>query len=65
MSRQDSDDRKEFVGQIIDVFEDFLSNRNVRLDNKLCEVGSDEAVIYGRNYVELNKQLGALVDAWI
>lgn len=55
-------DRKELIGQIIDIFEDFLSDRNVRLDNKHCEVGSNDAVIYGKNYDELRDKIQSLLD---
>lgn len=54
----------EFVGQIIDVFEDFLSDRNIRLDRKHCEVGSSEPIIYGNNYDELEFMLNTLMNEW-
>lgn len=58
------EDRKEFIGQIIDIFEDFLSDRNIRLDNKHCEVGSNDAIIYGKNYVRIKNDIESLLNEW-
>ena len=57
-------DVNEFLGQIIDVFDDFLSAHNVRLDKRHCEVGSDEPVIYGNNYDELEFMLQDMMADW-
>ena len=57
-------DSSEFLGQIIDVFDDFLSDRSIRLDKRHCEVGSDEPIIYGNNYDELEFMLSSLMDEW-
>lgn len=58
------EDRKEIIGQIIDIFEDFLSDRNIRLDNKHCEVGSNDAIIYGKNYVRIKNDIESLLNEW-
>ena len=55
------DDKTEFIGQVISIFDDFLSDHNVRLDNRHYEVGSDDAVIYGKNYDELVARLACLL----
>ena len=39
-------DRKEFIGQIIDVFEDFLEQHNVVIKN----VEDTDAIIFGADY---------------
>lgn len=54
----------EFVGQIIDIFEDFLTEKKVNLYNadKQCE--PDEAIIYGNDYDFLAKKIRVLMDNW-
>lgn len=61
----------EFIGQIIDVFEDFLTDRNIVLNNPeiqwAIEDGEDPeelAVIYGTDYGELQTALENLLRAW-
>jgi hypothetical protein len=45
---------REFVGQIIDIFEDFLEDRNIELQNSEREQsGADAAIIYGTDYGQL------------
>jgi len=66
-------DKAEFVGQIIDIFEDFLAERNVEIDNDdrdeaRCEMGDDEdtefAIIYGCDYGELQTSLETMFEHW-
>lgn len=65
------DDRAEFIGQIIDMFEDFLTDRGVELDNMdkqdALENGEDAdtlAVIYGEDYDELQDGLECIFEHW-
>ena len=57
-------EKAEFLGQIIDIFEDFLEERGVRLDNPEREEDDDAAIIYGTDYGELQSQLEALMVGW-
>lgn len=57
-------DRLEFLGQIIDIFDDFLSERNVMLDKKHHEVGSSDPVIYGDNYFDIEFKLDKMMSEW-
>ena len=52
----------EFIGQIIDIFEDFLSERNIQLNTDKNE--NTYAVIYGSNYDELNDKLKTMMNQW-
>ena len=54
----------EFVGQIIDIFEDFLEDHNVTLDNPEKEQDPDAAIIYGSNYGDLYQQIEELLVNW-
>lgn len=66
-----SKDVPEFVGQIIDIFEDFLADRDIILDNDEREQaiyeGQDPgevAIIYGTDYGELQTALEAMLINW-
>ena len=50
------EDRAEFVGQIIDIFEDFLEERGVMITNSEREESAEDnsAIIYGSDYGELS-----------
>jgi hypothetical protein len=52
-------DKNEFIGQIIDTFEDFLENHEVRLENS-----NDDAIITGSDYDSLKTEIGQLMDNW-
>ena len=54
----------EFVGQIIDIFEDFLEDHNVTLDNSEKEQDPDAAIIYGSDYGDLYQQIEELLVNW-
>ena len=55
----------EFIGQIIDIFEDFLDERKVRLDNPEKTYSRDDpAIIYGTDYGELQRNLGDMMINW-
>lgn len=59
---------QEFIGQIIDIFEDFLDDRKVILDNpERSEPGVDPesaANIYGTDYGDLQSALEELLANW-
>lgn len=54
----------EFVGQIIDIFEDFLTEKKVDLYNADKQGEPDEAIIYGNDYDFLAKKIRSLMDNW-
>lgn len=54
----------EFVGQIIDIFEDFLTEKKVDLYNADKQGEPDEAIIYGNDYDFLAKKIRVLMDNW-
>lgn len=47
----------EFIGQIIDIFEDFLEEREVTLPNDEREQDEYAAIIYGTDYDQLQTEL--------
>ena len=65
------DDLPEFTGQIIDIFEDFLDDRNIVLDNpekeEAIKDGEDPdeiANIYGSDYGELQTAIESTMINW-
>lgn len=65
------EDLPEFVGQIIDIFEDFLDDRNIVLQNDEREDAIDDgaepdsvAIIYGSDYGELQTALEDTLYNW-
>lgn len=61
----------ELVGQIIDIFEDFLEEKGIQIDNPekdeavICgEHPDDLAIIYGTDYGELQSQIEATLVRW-
>lgn len=68
------EDRCEFVGQIIDIFEDFLEERGVSfpetrqmmIDAGCSEEEADEndVIIYGDYYGELQSQIEQMLAHW-
>ena len=62
-------DRPEFVGQIIDIFEDFLEEKGVKLpveEDEMYDADGDEnrAIIYGSNYDELQASIEDRLREW-
>lgn len=57
-------DLPEFVGQIIDIFEDFLEDRDIKLPNKDRDQDPDAAIIYGDDYGELQSDIESLLKNW-
>lgn len=71
----DRDDMAEFVGQIIDIFEDFLAEKEIEIDNDerdeaRCEMTEEElddcelAIIYGCDYGELQTSIENMLEHW-
>lgn len=67
----EANDKAEFVGQVIDLFEDFLEERGISLKNEekngLAAAGEDpeqEAIIYGADYDQLQAGIEELLENW-
>ena len=56
--------RVEFVGQLIDIFEDFLEARGVTLDNPERDTDPDAAIIYGNDYAQLQSAIEDTLQNW-
>ena len=62
-------DAPEFIGQIIDIFEDFLDARGVVLKNEERDTDEDldpeeAANIYGDDYDELKDSIANMLSRW-
>ena len=65
MKRIDQNDKAEFLGQIIDIFEDFLEERGVMFPNEERDQDPDNAaIIYGTDYGYLSEELETLMIGW-
>lgn len=71
MKRIGKNEKAEFFGQIIDVFEDFLEARGIMLNNPerdyAIEDGADPeevAIIYGSDYGDLQTELEDMMISW-
>ena len=56
--------RKMCIWEILDVFEDFLEEHNVVIENPEKEESNDPAILYGTHYGELEDELDALLISW-
>ena len=59
-----NEDTSEFLGRIIDIFEDFLEEKGINIDNPEKEDNDHAAIIYGSYYGILQDQLKDLMKAW-
>ena len=58
------EDREEFIGQIIDTFEDFLESKGVDIQNDEKEDDEVHAILYGSDYDELRSELNRMMINW-
>lgn len=65
------ENQPEFIGQIIDIFEDFLTEKGVTLNNPEIQEAIDEgedpkdlAIISGSDYSSLQNSLTAMLTEW-
>ena len=65
------ENQPEFIGQIIDIFEDFLTEKGVTLNNPEIQEAIDEgedpkdlAIISGSDYGSLQDSLTAMLTEW-
>lgn len=65
MKRIGKNDKAEFLGQIIDIFEDFLEEHGVMFPNEERAQDPDNAaIIYGTDYGYLSEELETLMIGW-
>lgn len=66
LSPVSGNDQAEFVGQIIDIFEDFLSEKGVTFPNLERDESEDDnaAIIYGSDYGYCQDRLEEMMRAW-
>lgn len=57
-------DRAEFVGQIIDIFEDFLESKGIDIPNEDKDQSENPAIIYGMDYGELQSAIESMMQHW-
>ena len=60
-----AEEEPEFVGQIVDVFEDFLDGKGITIENSEREGDDDEAIIYGSDYDEIADGIREIISRWI
>lgn len=65
------ENQPEFIGQIIDIFEDFLTEKGITLNNPEIQEAIDEgedpkdlAIISGSDYSSLQDSLTAMLTEW-
>ena len=59
------ENQSEFLGQIIDIFEDFLEDHNIDVPNEERDGDDDNpAIIYGSDYDQIQNELLELMKAW-
>ena len=58
-------DEAEFIGQFIDVFEDFLDSKGICIDNADRDEDDDNAaIIYGEDYDILADEILSILHNW-
>lgn len=58
-------DEAEFIGQFIDVFEDFLDSKGISIDNADRDADDDDAaIIYGDDYDILADEILSVLHNW-
>lgn len=54
----------EFIGNIIDIFEDFLESKGIDIPNEDKEQSDNPAIIYGMDYGDLSSRLESMMEQW-
>jgi len=55
---------QELIGQIIDIFDDFLESKGIDIPNPEKTESESPAVFYGSDYGEVQSQLEVLLSGW-
>ena len=64
MMKLNNSERMELIGQLIDVFEDFLDGKGIVIPNSEKEQDPDAANIYGTDYGWIMDELEAALVNW-
>ena len=64
MSQIKREDLAEFIGQIIDDFEDFLEDKKVTIPNPERDGDENAAIIYGTDYGDLRDGIERTLKNW-
>ena len=56
------EDKAELIGQIIDVFEDFLDEKGIVIETP--EEEENQAIIYGDDYYQLEDKIAETLINW-
>ena len=64
MMKLNNSERMELIGQLVDVFEDFLDARGIGILNPEKNEDPDAANIYGTDYSEIADGLEATLTNW-
>ena len=59
-----SRNRAEFLGQIIDVFEDFLESKGIDIPNEDKDQSENPAILYGMDYGVLQSGIEGIMVRW-
>lgn len=59
-----TNDKAEFIGNIIDIFEDFLEEKGIDIPNNEKEDSENPAIIYGTDYGILQTDLEDMMERW-
>lgn len=57
-------DRLELLGSIIDIFEDFLEEKGIEIENDEKEDDADAAILYGTDYGNLESAIEQTLINW-
>lgn len=60
----EEDDVAEFIGHCIDIFENFLDEKGIEIDNPEKEESESPAIIYGTDYGILSDELREVFSTW-
>ena len=62
---RDDNEMPELIGQIIDIFEDFLEEKGIIIDNPETDDDRESAaIIYGSDYYSLELQIRDTLTNW-
>ena len=57
--------KADFIGQLIDIFEDFLDEKGISIENEERDEDDDSAaIIFGSDYDALAEQLTETMTRW-
>lgn len=59
------EEEAELVGQIVDVFEDFLESKGISIENEERDENEEiAAIIYGADYDAIADGISSIVETW-